>query len=558
MIRLLKTMVAVGLLPLALSAPAAAELTASQWREDLDVLAEHVRSRHQNAFHSITEEAFESEVETLRAAIPSLDSATIVVEMIRLVASVNDGHTRLTLPVDYEHLGLRLGHNPDPEPAPGVPRFGTLPVRFRALGGDVHVVATTTAFEDHLGARVVSIGGTPVEAALEAVGLWVSSDTSSGKELMAARNLGIPTLLAAAGVTERGAAVTVELLKGDRHLAVELPHLAYGAEDEWLLLGSMAPTPVWLTRRDDWFWLDYLEEERALYVQINRMNDVPLGETFGEFGRRVDVAIARHRPERVILDLRHCHGGDGTLGRAVVLPLIRWPGSSEPGGVVTLVGPETFSAAVLLLDRLEEWTQNMLVGSEPGSGPVSYGDGDREVLPNSKLVARVSTTSYKGWTGGDRRTSYDLDLPVDQTAEALASGRDLVLEAALRHQPGEGLAEQLIRAFDLGTVNSSLFIGFRSRTDPRTADRSLEAPMNTFAAHVLESGNARFAANLYLYNREYYPDSFTAWLGEADAWLKAGNVEAARNAIDEARELSPDDPELSEIEGRIAAAEADS
>ncbi|MEZ5330813.1 MAG: tetratricopeptide repeat protein [Thermoanaerobaculia bacterium] len=250
------------------------------------------------------------------------------------------------------------------------------------------------------------------------------------------------------------------------------------------------------------------------------------------------------------MDLRANHGGDGSLARALVLPLIRWEGSAEPGRLYTLVGPETFSAAVLLLDRLEQWTQNLLVGEEPGSGPASYGDSDREILPNSRLVARVSTRIHVGWTGGEARRRYAVDLPVAPSIEDVLAGRDPALERALAEGP-HALDERLVASYEAAGVDAALMVWYRERTDPRTVAVSTEAPMNALAAHVLEDGDAGLAAALFALNRGDYPDSVDAWRGEAEAQLAAGDDEAARAALDRARRLAPEDPAILALEQRL-------
>lgn len=550
-----------GVMPLLLSsvltALPAAGLTPEQWRADLDRLVEHLETNHRNPYHSVSAAELDAAIAALEADLPRLSQSSTILRMARLVASVGDGHTRLTLPVRTDHLGYRLGHRADPEPAATVPRFGTLPVRLRLLEGGVHIVAATPRHTALLGARVERIGRFEATAALEAVRPWAFGDTESGRVHAAAIHLGVPALLVEAGVSDDPDRTPVALRHVDGALEeIELPTLPYDSEVAWHAMHP-DPAPLWLRRTDAYFWIEPLAEEDAVYVQINQIADDPSGETFGMFGRRLAQAIAEHRPRKVILDLRHNHGGDGSLSRALVLPLVRWEESGLYGQLYTLVGPETFSAAVILLDRLEQWTQNILVGEGPGGGPTSYGDADRETLPNSRLVARVSTVYRIGWTGGEQRTEYEIDLPAQQTATALLAGRDIVLEIALRHRAGDDLASRMIAAYDAGGINSSLFVMFRGRTDPQTAHLSTEEPMNRLARHVLEAGEARFAAAVSVFNWESYPDSVAAYRGEAEARLVMGELAAARAAIDKALARAPDDAENRAVATRIEVLEAE-
>ena len=94
-----------------------AGLSAEQWREDLSFLAERIRERHRDPFHEVEPEVFERTVAELHEAIPTLAEHRIIAGLARIVALVGDRHTRLTLPVNHDHLGFYEGHSIDPPPA---------------------------------------------------------------------------------------------------------------------------------------------------------------------------------------------------------------------------------------------------------------------------------------------------------------------------------------------------------------------------------------------------------------------------------------------------------
>src|SRR5690242_3546535 len=73
---------------------------ATDWNADLDLLRREVPKMHPNAFHATTREAFESSIEKLKSEAAALPPHVIVAEIAKIVASIGDGHTRLTMPVD--------------------------------------------------------------------------------------------------------------------------------------------------------------------------------------------------------------------------------------------------------------------------------------------------------------------------------------------------------------------------------------------------------------------------------------------------------------------------
>ncbi len=68
---------------------------AEKWREDLRFMAREMEERHKDLFHTISREKFQNAVRLLDAKIPELERHQIIVEVMRIVAMVGDGHTNI-------------------------------------------------------------------------------------------------------------------------------------------------------------------------------------------------------------------------------------------------------------------------------------------------------------------------------------------------------------------------------------------------------------------------------------------------------------------------------
>src|SRR3954464_9699876 len=68
---------------------------AERWREDLRYLAEEMPKVHNNLFHTMTREQFDASIKRLNDRIPQLARHQIIIEMARIVALVEDGHTNI-------------------------------------------------------------------------------------------------------------------------------------------------------------------------------------------------------------------------------------------------------------------------------------------------------------------------------------------------------------------------------------------------------------------------------------------------------------------------------
>jgi hypothetical protein len=83
--------------PLAAEGP---NLSHEQWHQDLAFLARELPKRHANAFHFISRERFEAEVDQLNGKLDRLNSDEIYVGMNRIVNLIGDGHTYIRVPTD--------------------------------------------------------------------------------------------------------------------------------------------------------------------------------------------------------------------------------------------------------------------------------------------------------------------------------------------------------------------------------------------------------------------------------------------------------------------------
>ena len=103
------------------------------------------------------------------------------------------------------------------------------------------------------------------------------------------------------------------------------------------------------------------------------------------------------------IDLRLNRGGNGTLTVPLVRALVQSPSIDIKGRLFAIVGNATFSAAQMLVDDLEKFTNVTFVGEPTGSKGNVYSDSRRLTLPNSGVTVRVSVYYWQ-----DRHPADDL------------------------------------------------------------------------------------------------------------------------------------------------------
>ena len=101
------------------------------------------------------------------------------------------------------------------------------------------------------------------------------------------------------------------------------------------------------------------------------------------------------------------------------------------------IGPATFSAAQLLVDALEKYTNVTFVGEPTGSKGNRYGDEREIVLPNSGLTVCFPIHYLQQWSPSDVREATTPDIAAPLTFEAYRDNEDPALEAIERVTPQE-------------------------------------------------------------------------------------------------------------------------
>src|SRR3954471_17966371 len=212
---------------LAFTLAVAVSAHATDWSADLDLLRRELPKMHPNAFHATTRDAFEASIEKLKSDAPSLPRHVVVAEIARIVASMGDGHTRLTIPVD-PNAGFFLGHTTTPLPADDALRFHPLPLRFYRYADGLFI----TEAEDAAlrGRRVLRLGTMSADEAMAAMMPFVSADNDSGRNLGVAEMLTMPEMLHAAGITADAKSVDV-VTDGGTHTLIAQP---FGTAMPWL------------------------------------------------------------------------------------------------------------------------------------------------------------------------------------------------------------------------------------------------------------------------------------------------------------------------------------
>lgn len=382
-------------------------LTKEQWREDLRFLAAELPKRHKNAFNLISRERFEKSVAELDAKIPASSNEEIVLGMSRIASRIGDGHT-----------GLSWGA-----------RFPRVPLRLYWFGKELRVAEVAKEFPRLNGARVLKIGGEPVEKIYERSREYIAPNESEQFVLDTSVSLFTrPAFLKIIGAARANDRATYEFvdLQGKKF---SRSMRAISASEKREYIKPYKTAPLYLQQPGEPFYYEYLNDAKIVYVNFRWY---PRRARFREFSKKLFDFIDANPVEKIVFDLRQNGGGDFTRGRDFFIkPLKEREKFQTRGRLFVIAGRETYSAGMTNTADFRNDLKAIIVGEPTGARPVGYMENRGFSLPNSHLPVSYSIEFYKF---SETDTPGILpDKLIEPDWNSYLNGRDKALELILAY-----------------------------------------------------------------------------------------------------------------------------
>jgi peptidase S41-like protein len=388
--------------------------------EDVRELGKSIEQLHPDPFRSVSRQRFRAEVDALARRAPSSSRNEVLVGVLRIIALLGprNGHT-----------GLFPG-----DPA-NVRPLSLYPLRLYHFADGMYVVGARD--RSLVGNRLVAIEGTPVDRVLALVNPLTPADNPTNTRGLAPHYLLTAEVLDGLGVVDGAgpATFTFERPDGQRVDAELTPlHAAqyaaafadphHGHNPSSL---PFAPRPAYLAGSAKAMWASKVASGRAVVFGFNTV--VAPSDSFV---RSLTRLVRDAKVRRVVVDVRLNGGGDNTT-YGQLTSLLRSPAVNRRGKLYVLIGRATFSAAANFAAELDRDTRAIFVGEPTGGGVETYGDTFPVLLPTLGWNVYIAARYHHRKRGaGDRRLAVGADIRVDLTSAQYFSGRDPVLERALR------------------------------------------------------------------------------------------------------------------------------
>lgn len=381
------------------------------WTKDIEYLEKRINELHYSPNHAISKTSLSNEFLKIKTNLTALSDNQIVVKLMKVIGSLGNGHN-LIIPTSPTKGALKK-----------------LPVQLYQFEDGIFIIDANEGFEKWIGYKVESIGNTPINEALEKTNSVNAKDNSMQTLWLGPYYLGMPDVLADLDIIQNTNQTTLTVSDSDgKSQKIMLNPI------EWSFRGFPKmpklkgdKQPLFLSNINDPYWYKLFPLKNTIYVQFNAVTQKKT-QSLKEFNIELRTKITQNNIENLILDLRHNHGGNGSILPPMLKTIINFEVTNPNGKIFVLIGRETFSAGQNLLTDITKYTNPILVGEPSGSKPNHIGEAGWFKLPYSELMGLISTQFHQTSKAEDNRKWIAPHIPVSSSSSDYFNGTDKAMD----------------------------------------------------------------------------------------------------------------------------------
>ena len=394
------------------------------WLHDLDLLQREI-DRKAYKGERYNEKLVRTEIEDLRKKVSKLTDNELVLEVIKIMVKVGDGHSWAFPPPDK--LDFK----------------NSLPLLLYQFKEGLYVIAGDPKYKELLGNQVIEYAGIPVDRFKAIFDPYIFRDNQMAILVRIPYLLRTPGYLKTLNLIKDAEVIDLKVkdLKGNvKTVAVTTdttqPNIwnILPNPDSWINFQQTLPgnLPLYLKDMKTEHWWELMPDKKTVYCQLNKIRNSQ-NQSFAQFAERLFKFFDSTGAEKLVLDMRWNNGGNTGL----ILPLINGINShktiNKRGNFFVIIGRRTYSAAQNTATMLERFTNPIFVGEPTGSSPNFVGEERPLVLPYSKMIINVSNLFWQTSWPTDKRTWIAPTIYAPPTFESFKANRDTALEAIIEY-----------------------------------------------------------------------------------------------------------------------------
>jgi hypothetical protein len=378
-------------------------------KEDITFFKNELPKRHKNLFSKIEKEEYNDLTDQLIDKIDQLNNNQLFVELNKIVASIGDAHTNISIWDGYSY-----------------------PLKFWIFDGKVYVVNADTTLKDMIFSQILKIDGIDIDKVLKQLTSLISHENDSWVLAMLPNYLQAPVYMYGLGIVknESEAVFTVQIDGEEKDFTVSA--LENGENADFV---NEKTEDVLIGAYEKYYTYEYMPDYKALYFEYNVCADMD-NIKFIDFNKEMFNFIEENNLDKVIIDLRNNSGGNSEILNPFTKSLKSYIKENNNVKVYILVGRNTFSSGMFAIYRVKESAPEAISVGEPTGGALDcYGEVRSFNLPNSQIPISYSTKYFEFSKNfkykNDGIGTFLPDISIQPTIEDYMSQTDVVFNYAL-------------------------------------------------------------------------------------------------------------------------------
>jgi hypothetical protein len=357
---------------------------AIDWDYEINLLAGELANKHPDLFFMNDSGWYYRAMKEVAAETKGKSIFQVSVRLQQVLAAMGDAQTM----INYHFL---------------VEKSRILPVELYWFTDGIYFLETDKAYESLLGKKLVSVNRVPIEVVLDSLATLLVPHNQMVLKNQIPRMLTWFQLLEYFGFAKgnelslEASGPSGEVMSQSILLPVELGEMA-----------SIHPASLPLGWQDQkaFFRALYMESEKVYYIQYNRCWSREAEEDYGsgasalfmpsfkEFEKQVYPELKKKDFDKLAFDIRFNKGGYAAQGTEFIRKIYKSL-PKKHGQIYVLVGRATNAAAIINAVDFMRTAEVLLVGEETSGKPNFFGEVNRFVLPESRLIVTYPTRYYK-------------------------------------------------------------------------------------------------------------------------------------------------------------------
>ena len=392
------------------------KMTAEQWEQDISYLNKKIQ-REFASFNPNAKVNFDKDSKLLIQQLDQLDAKTIVIKIGQLVASLQDGHTEMSI----------LQKNA---------KLSRLPIASYFFKEGLYIYGSHKAYKHLIGAEIIKIGNDSIPQIVEKLKRVMTYDNIYEIYETGPSFLNLPSVLQYLNIspTDKVVFTLKTALKDTVKVHISPLSRSEYFDGPWETYANIHQLKPKLRDQNSEknYWYEYLKGENTLYFYYGRVNNQKGQKTIKQTVKEMFKVIDDVQPDKFIVDLRDNRGGNYNKSIPLIKALKKRDFLNKKGKVYVITGRETFSAAMVTSIFFKRQTNAILIGEPSREHPNKTDNVEYMYLPNSQLKIEYTTRVKKHWEALGNIDHLPVDIPISPSFKYYQLGKDEVLEYILQ------------------------------------------------------------------------------------------------------------------------------